>query len=582
MPVKELTAVQSAAEFRIKVDGRELPRTVNLLSVHVSKLVNKVAYAKIVIQDGNPASGEFPVSDSDLFVPGNEIEISAGSTEDQQEIFKGIIIKHGLRLMSDAAPRLIIECKHKAVRLTVGRKSGAYYQVSDSDVTERLLSGAGFGAGELELEPTSVIHDEVIQYHVTDWDFIVSRAEVNSQVILTNDGKIKVVKPDYGSPVVLSLQYGSGIIELEAEIDGRYQFQQVKSYTWDPANQEPSEQEATEPGLEEQGNLDSATLAQTVGLETFRLHHGGALKAGEMKAWADAQLLKSRMAKIRGRVKFDGIAGLNPGDFIDLSRIGNRFNGKAFISGVRQDFNAVSGWKTQAQFGLSPNWFAVENDLTERKAGGIIPGAIGLHSAIVVDNEDPEGEFKVKVKLPFIDPEDEGIWARIALPDAGNSRGLFFRPEINDEVVIGFMYDDPRQPVVLGMLHSSHHEAPLSPSNENHQKGYTSREGLRLLFDDEHKEISIETPGGNKVLISDGSEKLYMEDQHGNKITMDDQGIKLSSAQKIELEAGSEIVLGGVSIKVSAEGGLELNGSGNAKLESNGMLTIKGSLVQIN
>jgi len=55
----------------------------------------------------------------------------------------------------------------------------------------------------------------------------------------------------------------------------------------------------------------------------------------------------------------------------------------------------------------------------------------------------------------MISTSDDGIWARISTLDAGKQRGTFFRPEIGDEVIVGFLNDDPRYPVVLGMVNSS-------------------------------------------------------------------------------------------------------------------------------
>ena len=39
--------------------------------------------------------------------------------------------------------------------------------------------------------------------------------------------------------------------------------------------------------------------------------------------------------------------------------------------------------------------------------------------------------------------DEQGVWARVATLDAGNDRGTFFRPEVDDEVVLGFFHDDP-------------------------------------------------------------------------------------------------------------------------------------------
>lgn len=85
---------------------------------------------------------------------------------------------------------------------------------------------------------------------------------------------------------------------------------------------------------------------------------------------------------------------------------------------------------------------------------------------------DPNGEDRILVKVPTLDSQSQGIWTRIATLDAGNNRGSFFRPEIGDEVVLGFLNDDPRDAIVLGMLNSKAKPAPLQASDNNHQKGF--------------------------------------------------------------------------------------------------------------
>jgi Rhs element Vgr protein len=497
-----IPAVQSVAEFRIKASGNEIARTVDVLSVHVAKMVNRIAYAKIVLRDGDSATGKFPLSEGNDFVPGTAIEITAGDPDNQEMIFSGVVIKQSLSVRNTGT-RLVLECKHNAVIATVTRQSNCWHNMTDDAIIQETFQACGLSGSDLDIEPANVSHKEMVQYNCTGWDFAVSRAEATGKIVLTNDDKIVIKTPDLSATASLSLLFGATIIELDAEMNSRIQYKAVKSKTWDMAGQSLTEQDATEPALPSFGNIDGETLADANKQKEFMLQHGGALAADEIKMWADAQLLKSRLAKIRGRVKFEGIAAINPGDMLELSGLGDRFNGTAFVSGVRQDYNATEGWKTQAQFGHTVDWFINEPDITAQKAGGLLPGTIGLHTGVVTDNEDPEGEFRVKVKIPFISNDDDGVWARIAQADAGKERGLFFRPEINDEVLIGFLYDDPRQPVVLGMLNSSALAAPLSPSNDNHQKGYTSREKMRMIFDDEKKEIVFETPGGNTVTISD-------------------------------------------------------------------------------
>lgn len=577
-----INSVQSVAEFKIKMNGEALPRTVEILGVHVSKIINKISMARLVVMDGSTSDSDFPLSNGELFVPGNEVEITAGTPDSQLTIFNGLVTKQSLSIRNARAPQLVVECKHKSVKATIVKRSKCYHDSTDDAAITEALQASGLAGGDLDMEATVITHKELVQYNCTDWDFAVMRAETNGKMVLTNDEKVVMKKPDFTAAAALSLLFGATILELDAEMDSRSQYKTVKAKAWDMAGQAIAESEAAEPVVSQQGDIDGSTLSDVTAQEEYLLQHSGSLPEDELKLWADAQLLKSRLAKIRGRVKFEGIATVNAGDMLDLNGIGNRFNGTAFVSGVRHDYNLSEGWKTQAQFGNTPDWFADTMPVNTTKAGGLLAGTVGLHIGVVTDNEDPAGEFRVRVRFPYIQADDDGVWARISLTDAGDARGMFFRPEVGDEVVAGFLYDDPRQPVILGMLHSSAKASPLSPSNDNHKKGYTSREKMVLLFDDEKKEITIETPGGNKVKISDDAKGISMQDMNGNKLEMNDQGITISSPMKIEITAGTDLKLAAANLSAAANAGLSLSGSGSSKIESSGTLELKGTLVKIN
>ena len=96
-----------------------------------------------------------------------------------------------------------------------------------------------------------------MQYHATDWDFLLARAEANGKLVFTNGDKVVVKAPDLGGSPVCTLQFGATLLELDAEIDARTQFGAVKSVTWDPAQQALVEKEAADPGIAGPGNLSS-------------------------------------------------------------------------------------------------------------------------------------------------------------------------------------------------------------------------------------------------------------------------------------------------------------------------------------
>jgi uncharacterized protein involved in type VI secretion and phage assembly len=212
-----------------------------------------------------------------------------------------------------------------------------------------------------------------------------------------------------------------------------------------------------------------------------------------------------------------------------------------------------------------------QSDNTTDGRGASIPGvAIG----IVTDNEDPEGMGRVKLSFPWRGASDESYWARIAVPMAGDDRGTYFLPEVGDEVLVGFVDGDLRHPYVLGGLWNGVDAPPETNSGgTNDVRMVRSRSGHELVFDDADQSgrVELTSSSGHSVVLDDtsGSETITIEDKTGqNRIEFDAtaNSLTIASGAKLSLEAPT----------------VEITGDGSLKLESNGILTIKGSLVKIN
>jgi Rhs element Vgr protein len=565
-------------EITVKVDGEELPREHQLLAMSVTKRANRISGARLCYQDGSASASDFPLSNAATFVPGKEVEILAGTGDDQSSLFKGVVVQQSIKVRDKSGAQLVVECRHKAHKLTLGRKSAYYLDAPDSDVISSLLSAAEIDA---EVESTSVTHAQQVQFGASDWDFLLARAEANGKLVFTNDDRVVVKAPSLGGSAVCTLQFGATLLELDAQIDARLQFGAVTSRTWDPAQQSVVEKEAADPGVSGPGNLGSDELASAAGLEGYQLRHAS-LSEEEAQAWADAAWLKSKLSKVSGLAKCEGIGTVNPGDVVTLSGVGDRYSGDVLVTGVRHDVDARA-WKTHIQFGGTDKWAAEEHDVHPPKAAALLPGVNGLQIGKVVSNEDDAGEHRVRVQLPLVNLDEDGIWARVACLDAGEERGFFFRPEVGDEVVVGFLDDDPRRAVILGMLHSSAKAAPLTGSNDNHLKGYQSRSKLRFQFDDDKKVMQFETPAGNKITLSEDAKSIEIQDQSGNRIEMTDSGIKIEAAKALELKAGTEIKLeSGTSLEVKGGTQLKMEGSSGVELASTAMTKIKGSIIHLN
>lgn len=542
--------------FSILVEGEDISLGLGIKSITICKEINKIPYAKIRLDDGDPAQEDFEVSNRDILEPGKNIEIEFGYRSENISLFKGIITNHRNSILPKKS-ELQIECRDKAFLMTLDRKFKHYNDLSDSEIAEEILNHYGL---ETEVESTRVTHKNLVQYDTSDWDFIISRMDVNGQICIIDGGVVTFKKPDLSGDSALDVLFGATIVEYQAEIDARIQLQKLKSVSWDYSNQEVKEVEASEPSFgQSAGSLSTSQLADISGSE-YKLIHSGKLTEEELQAWADSKLQKHRLAKIRGKVKFEGYPEILPGQYISLNGVGEKFTGPVFVNSVKQEYEDGQ-WFTEVGFGLNPEWFAETiNPYHPSAAKGLLPSVQGLLTGKVTDLEDPEGENRIRVCVPVIDENATGIWARVVSLDAGEERGMFFRPEIGDEVLVGFIQNDPTQVVVLGMLNSSAKPAPFEASNDNHEKGYVTREDMKLVFNDDEKSIKIETPAGKKVIINEKDNLISLEDENGNKILMESSGIKMEASGSIEIKAGSEVKIEGATVSVNGSGSTEIKG----------------------
>ena len=569
----------------VLIEGQAIPGSFHVLSVYVNRELNRIPSAMLHLRDGEASKATFEASNTDLFIPGKKIEIQLGYRSQNDSVFKGIIIKHSVKLRKNGS-QLVLECRDEAVKMTCGKNSRYFVDQKDSDIMDALISPYGL---QKDIATTQPELKEVVQYDANDWDFLLCRAEANGMIVHAQDGKISVGAPGVSDAAALTVSFGATLIELDAEIDAREQSTGLRAQSWNPSDQELLITDAEEPQTTDNGNLTSDTLAEVIGGDSHVLRHGGKLTEAELQAWVDGRLLKERLAKIRGRARFQGFAGIAPDIVIEVTGIGERFEGNYYVSGVRHSF-AHGNWETDAQLGLSPDLFAETYNLRPMPAAGLIPAVCGLQIGIVTALEnDPEGEDRIKIRLPLISDSEEGIWARLATWDAGMERGTFFRPEIGDEVVVGFLNDDPRHPIVLGMCHSSAKPAPEPAKDDNHRKGYVSREKMMLTFDDEKKIIRLETPAGNQLMLSEEDKGIVITDQNGNKITLNDSGIAIESQKDLILKATKNLNVEGLNAEISAQSSFKASGNGSAEL-SGASTTLKGSasaiiqggIVQIN
>ena len=449
MPSSPIVEETNLVTYEILSAGKEIPETFEVLSIRVEQHVNRIAEAEIILRDGSAAEQTFEITDSDTFKPGVAIEIKLGYHTQSDSIFKGIVTRQIIKIDDVNGSRLQVICKDEALKLTISRKNAIFTDIKDSALIEKIAGDNGLST---EVSATTVEHKEIVQYYATDWDFVISRAEANGLIVVTDNGKLTVAKPAVDTASDLQVQFGYDIMEFDGEINATSQYSGVKGSAWDMSSQSVIDASADEPSVNEQGDITGQTLADALAVGTVNLNTSVPILEESVQAWVDAALLKSRLSRFKGNITFQGSIKAKVNTTIKLMGLSSRFNGDAFISGITHNLEDGQ-WTTEAKIGLSAQWFTENNTVSAPPASGLLPGVRGLQTGIVkkIDG-DPDNEFRVQVEIPILGAEGETVWARLSTFYTGNGFGAYFMPEVNDEVILCFMNEDPRFPIILGSV----------------------------------------------------------------------------------------------------------------------------------
>ena len=575
----------------VYVNGSKLKDTFSLVSASVRLALNRIGKATLCFNAGNMDAQTFDESDNSLFKPGNSIRFDAGDTDRQDTLFEGSII--GVRILTgkDFRSYMVVECRDCAYPATQGRKNRIFEKKKDSDIIKEVLKDYG----SVDVDATQYQHPTLVQYYCTDWDFALSRADACGLFVFDDGKKIKVKKPEVSGSPVLTVTFGEDLTAFDLELTADDQFTQYEAVSWSPKEQKAVRVSASSPSLNKQGDLQPKSIASG---DSLLLQTDAPTEEKALKQWANGMALKAGLARYQGSVSFYGSAKVKPGCLIELKGLGKRFGGNMFVGSVTHTIED-NEWLTEAGAGVSPMNITDEPDVVSPTASGFLPGLQGLHTAVVKKlDDDPQKEYRIQVELPWLDGKSKLLWARLATMYATNGMSTFFLPEPGDEVLVGFMNQDPTHPVVLGSLYGAKHKPPFEFEAKNNMKAIVTREKLRIEFDEEKKVITVATPGKNTLEISDDGKHIKLTDQHKNEIKMDSGGITLSSAKDIKLKAKggitldatskisgtakSDISLDGMNVKVQAKVGATVKGNATAEISASGQTVIKGAIVRIN
>ena len=194
----------------------------------------------------------------------------------------------------------------------------------------------------------------------------------------------------------------------------------------------------------------------------------------------------------------------------------------------------------------------------------------GVTIGVVTNNQDPDGLGRVKVSLPWLSDEDESNWARVVTPMAGNERGIYFLPEVDDEVLVAFEHGQMEFPFVIGALWNGNDKPPASNDDgENNERTIKSRSGHIIRF--------LDKEGEEKIEIIDKSEKNSIV------ISSSDDTITITAESDLTIQSNSgTLKLSGNGVEIESQAAVTIKGSQDVDVKSDANVNVKGSMINLN
>ncbi|MBD2438756.1 phage baseplate assembly protein V [Nostoc sp. FACHB-110] len=189
----------------------------------------------------------------------------------------------------------------------------------------------------------------------------------------------------------------------------------------------------------------------------------------------------------------------------------------------------------------------------------------GVTVGIVTNNQDPKKEGRVKLKFPYLSNAEESSWSRVLTPMAGNDRGIYFLPEVDDEVLVAFEHGDIHFPYILGALWNGQDKPPgKNDDGKNNQRIIKSRSGHQIILDD--------TDGEEQIIIQDktGKNKIVFNSKENNMNIQVEKDLTIATKGKIILKSSdNDISLECKNLQIKTQENYQLTAGKNCIIQAN-------------
>jgi phage protein D/phage baseplate assembly protein gpV len=530
-------------QFSLMVGGQEAPP--ELMRAIVEFMVDDSLYLPdmFTLRLHDPA---LEWVDSELLAVGVEIEIVATAASHgtqsgaSDQLIKGEITALEPNFERDGEPSLIVRGYDRAHRLHRGKKSRSFLSATDSEIAQKIARELKM---QVEVDPTRVVHDYVFQDNQTNLEFLQTRAQRIGYEVYVEDKTLHFRQREATQEPGPELVWGENLRDFRPRLTTMTQVDEVIVRGWDPKTKREIISRVSE------GKISPDVGLGESGGELTRQAFGVAAQAvvvnrpvnslDEANALAQALCDEISGDFIQAEGACFGDPRVQAGRIVTISGVGTRFGGQYFVTSATHIYNE-DGYETLFNIsGRQPD--TLLNLLNSAHDGG---QNWGIAIGIVTNNKDPEGLGRVKVKFPWLSENETSTWARLAMPMAGQDKGFYCLPEINDEVLVAFEHGDIDHPYVLGALWNGRDKPPKRNDQVIGRDGKVNRRILR-------------SRSGHEIILDDssGQEKIVIRDKTGRNQIVIDAGQK-----KLSLECDGDIVLKGRNVTIEGTAGVDVKG----------------------
>lgn len=552
MPVKPYIQNDDVLNFEFKVGSNSEGLESLLKEASVNFELNKIPTAKFTFVASNTEVNKKENLASDKLKENEKITFNIFVNKEKKTLFEGII-KAVEKVQGDDAISIKIECKDAALALTMPIKIS---ETNDKGFGDKLTD---LVKSPLTIEKglSDICGSEKITHNssTVPWDYILSYLDSIGVMLVVKNSKLSGLDVSKEAAAEkYSAENGINVFSFSGKVDESKKIKSVSVEVWDPSKQDFKKSDDSQP------TSDKNTSERVIRL------NDSIYSEATIKRIVKATLKKSELRIITGKVQTFGNIEAGIGDFIICNKVNDAIDNKKLLISAELHTIENGSWRTEYSFGLQSeqNFADNANKQTANPQAqiGLTNLVSGLQIGVVLQiEEDPKKEFRIKVRIPTLAEKGSGVWARLATMNASKEMGSFFIPNVNDEVILGCLGNNPDTPVILGGLYSSAIKAPFEIKKENYIKAFVTKEGTKIILDDEKKVIELSTKKGNKILITDDKNGIILEDENKNKIVMNKDGISIESCKDLIFKAKGDIKIDSVNNKTKASGNMELKGS---------------------